>query len=146
MTLNLNTFTPSTTIESDKVNENANAIQSLLNAVRPTLFVPIDGTISPGINFASEFTMPMDLTLNSISLRSKTGPTGAALIVDINQNGTTIFSTRPQINAGETTGGEGAVFNSTAIAIGDILTFDIDQVGSTISGSDLNIGVVFEYP
>jgi hypothetical protein len=72
-----------------------------------------------------------------------TAPTGAAVIVDVNRNGTTIFGTqsaRPTIAAGtktsKTTG-----MTVTSIGDGDWLTVDIDQIGSTIKGSDLIVQI-----
>jgi hypothetical protein len=84
-------------------------------------------------------------TITEVRLDVGTAPTGASLVVDVNRDGTTIFTTqsnRPAITAGNTTG------NTTTIEVdswsdSQLLTFDIDQVGSTIAGSDLTITVVF---
>ena len=72
-----------------------------------------------------------------------TAPTGAALVVDVNKNGTTIYtdqSNRPSIAAGtnSATGNDPAV---TTLAAGDYLTVDVDQVGSTAAGADLTVTV-----
>lgn len=70
-----------------------------------------------------------------------TAPTGATVIVDVNKNGTTIYSTqsaRPAIAIS----GFSANGNSPAIttfATGDYITVDIDQIGSTVAGSDLTV-------
>ena len=64
-----------------------------------------------------------------------TGPTGAALILDIEKNGTSIYSTRPQWAA---SGGAGitntGTLSTTTFAVSDRITFKIDQIGSTTSG------------
>jgi hypothetical protein len=76
----------------------------------------------------------------------KTAPTGADLIVDINLNGNTIWSTqanRLKIVATQTSGNQTS-FNTTALAEGDILTIDVDQVGSTIPGQDITIVLLCE--
>lgn len=70
-----------------------------------------------------------------------TQPTGAAIIVDVNKNGTTIYSTqsaRPQIavSTNSATGNSPAI---TTFASGDYITVDIDQIGSTVAGSDLTV-------
>jgi hypothetical protein len=70
-----------------------------------------------------------------------TAPTGAAVIVDVNKNGTTIYSTqsaRPTIAVSTTsaTGNNPAI---TTFASGDYITVDIDQVGSTVAGADLSV-------
>jgi hypothetical protein len=75
-----------------------------------------------------------------------TAPTGAAVIVDVNKNGTTIFTTqanRPQI-AVSTNGDASGTPDVTALTNGDYLTVDVDQVGSTIAGSDLTVSVILQ--
>ncbi len=98
-----------------------------------------DGTQAVTTSKGPQITMPMSMTLSSVSLSAKGAPTGAALIYDIHLNGTTIFSTRPQINAGQTTGGGSAVFSTVDVPTNSSLTIDIDQVGSTFAGSGVTI-------
>jgi len=63
------------------------------------------------------------------------GPTGAALILDIEKNGISIYSTRPQWADG---GGAGinntGTLSTTAFIAGDRITFKIDQIGSSEPG------------
>lgn len=87
---------------------------------------------------------PFALTFVRIKLSTSTAPTGAALIVDIKKNGTTIFSTKPQIDAGaltSLTSGTPYVLavGFTGFADDDIITFDVTQVGSTIAGAGLKV-------
>lgn len=73
-----------------------------------------------------------------------TAPTGASLIVDINKNGTTIFTTqanRPTIAVSTNTSGNVTNMDVTTVAAGEYLTVDIDQIGSTIAGADLTVQV-----
>lgn len=82
------------------------------------------------------------LTLVKVRASVGTSPTGSSLIVDVNKNGTTIFTTqgnRPTIAASGTTGT--GTPDVTTLADGDYLTVDIDAVGSTISGADLTVQV-----
>jgi hypothetical protein len=75
-----------------------------------------------------------------------TAPTGAALIVDVNKNGTTVFTTqtnRPTIAIGAFTSGLAANMEVIVLAVGDYLTVDVDQIGSTVAGSDLRVAVDF---
>lgn len=68
-----------------------------------------------------------------------TAPTGASLIVDINKNGTTLFTTqanRPTITATNRLASTTAP-DVTTFAAGDYITIDVDQIGSTVAGSDL---------
>ncbi len=99
----------------------------------------LDGTQSIATSVGAQVTMPFSLTLTGVTLNIKGAPTGAALIVNVRKNGTTIFGTRPQITAGATTGGSGAVLSVTAIPINSLMTVDIDQVGSTFAGSGLTV-------
>lgn len=86
------------------------------------------------------------LTFLEVYLEVGTAPTGASLIVDVKKNGTTIWSTtgnRAAI-AASATSGSSTTFNTTTMANGDRLTFDVVQVGSTIAGSDLTLQVVMK--
>lgn len=74
-------------------------------------------------------------------------PTGAAILVDINKNGTTIFTTqgnRPTIAASGFASGRVANMDVATLADGDYLTADIDQVGSTIPGQDILVFIELE--
>jgi len=89
--------------------------------------------------------MPYNMTLTSIVAYVTTAPTGANVIVDVNKNGTTIFSARPQIVAGTLTTYGGAipgVISTASLAINDVISFDIDQIGSTSSGSGLKLWMI----
>lgn len=84
------------------------------------------------------------LTIRAVRATVTTVPTGQAIRVDVNKNGTTIFTTqgnRPNIAI---SGNTSKVTNMdvTTLADGDYLTFDIDQVGSTVAGSDLLVQVL----
>lgn len=83
--------------------------------------------------------------IQKVQLSVSNAPTGAAIIVDVNKDGTTLFTTqsnRPQIAAGDNTGITATVENNQW-ANGEYLTLDIDQVGSTSPG--YNLAVLVEY-
>ena len=85
------------------------------------------------------------LTINDVFIYAATAPTGADIIVDVNKDGSTIFSTqgnRPTITAAGSSG-TSETPDTTSVADNSYLDFDIDQVGSTIPGSDLLIVVSF---
>jgi hypothetical protein len=82
-------------------------------------------------------------TVDTIRASVNTAPTGATILVDVNKNGTTLYTTqsaRPTIaiSGFTATGNSPAV---TTFASGDYMTVDVDQVGSTIAGSDLTVVV-----
>lgn len=84
-------------------------------------------------------------TISKVFLSVSTAPTGAAIIVDIHKGGTTIFTTqanRPQIAASANTG-YSTTIDVTSWADGEYLTMDVDQVGSTIAGSNLTVHIVY---
>lgn len=85
------------------------------------------------------------LTIRNIRATVGTAPTGASLIVDVNKNGSTIFSTqanRPTITAGNNSSGKVTAINTTTVADGDYLTVDVDQIGSTVAGSNLTVQIL----
>jgi hypothetical protein len=85
------------------------------------------------------------LTVVGCWAAANTAPTGAALVCDVNKNGTTIFTTqgnRPSV-AISGNGGTMATPDVTSVADGDYLTVDVDVIGSTIAGADITVGVVY---
>ena len=91
--------------------------------------------------------LPIDGTYTIVGTRLMVGtaPTGSSLIVDVNKNGTTIYTTqgnRPSIAASANAGGPGTAPDVTSLVAGDYLTVDIDQVGSSVAGSDLTVSVI----
>jgi hypothetical protein len=95
---------------------------------------------------AGVFEIPIDIACEIVSVvvRVKTAPTGAAAIIDLNRNGTTVFTTqsnRPTISAGSKASIVVTSMNVVTLAPGDYLTGDIDQIGSTVAGADLVIAV-----
>lgn len=83
-------------------------------------------------------------TIVSVRASVGTAPTGSSLLVDVNVNGVTIFTTqanRPTIAVSGNTSGKVTTMNVTSVASGAYLTVDVDQVGSTIPGADLTVQV-----
>lgn len=81
--------------------------------------------------------------VESVRASVGTAPTGSGVTVDVNKNGTTIYTTqsaRPQIAAGASTatGNSPAV---TTLTAGDYLTVDVDAIGSTVAGADLTVAI-----
>lgn len=88
------------------------------------------------------FRMPYAMTLTSVRASVGTAPTGSTLIVDINESGSTILSTKLSIDAGEktsTTAATPPVISDSALADDAEITIDIDQIGSTIAGAGLKV-------
>lgn len=87
------------------------------------------------------------LKILSCRATAAVAPTGAALTVDVNKNGTTIYTTqgnRPSIAISGVTN-KSAAPDVQAWADGEYLTVDVDQIGSTIAGGGpLTVTVVCE--
>lgn len=84
------------------------------------------------------------LTIRAVRASVGTAPTGAAIRVDVNKNGTTIFTTqanRPNI-AVSTFTSKVTTMDVTSLADGDYLTVDVDIIGSTVAGADLTVQVL----
>lgn len=123
----------------------ANGLMRSPNLANPFQF-PVPGTLSV-VAGAYRLYNDTGATLTIIAARASVGtaPTGQSLIVDINKNGTTIFSTqanRPTIAAGGNTSGKVTNMNTTSLAAGEYLTADVDQVGSGTAGADLMVAVL----
>ncbi len=99
----------------------------------------LDGTQSVANSVGAQVTMPFTLALSGVTMNIKGAPTGAAFIVDIRKDGTTIFSTRPQINASATTGGGNAVLSTFTLPRNAVISLDVTQVGSVFAGSGATV-------
>jgi hypothetical protein len=91
------------------------------------------------------FRMPFAMTITQVRASVNTAPTGSTLIIDINENGTSILSTKLSIDATEktsTTAATAAVISDSALADDSEITIDIDQVGATVAGAGLKIAII----
>jgi hypothetical protein len=89
---------------------------------------------------------PYNITLLDVATFVGTAPTGATIEVDVNKNGTTVFTTQTKRPIIATSGFHDVSDTPDVTALTgdtDYLTFDIDQVGSTVAGADLVIQVRF---
>ncbi len=79
-----------------------------------------------------------DVTFLGEGLRSETAPTGAAIVADIKINGATVYATPPEIADGDNTGTAGVLKAAMVEAsAGDLVTFELLQVGSESAGQKL---------
>jgi hypothetical protein len=88
---------------------------------------------------------PYAFNVSALKASVKTAPTGSTILIDINEAGTTIISTKLMINATSKT----SVGAATPYVIADAdladdaeMTIDIDQVGSTIAGAGLKVYII----
>jgi hypothetical protein len=99
----------------------------------------LDSTLTTGATQGAVILMPFGFTVSDIDLRTTTPPTGTGVIIDINENGSSIYSTKPQVQATQTGEDGFEVISDTTLAAGSEITVDIDQIGSTFAGSGLTI-------
>jgi len=91
------------------------------------------------------FRMPYAMTLTAVRASVTTAPTGSTLIVDINEAGSSVLSTKLSIDATEktsTTAATAAVISDSALADDAEITIDIDQIGSTVAGAGLKVWLI----
>jgi hypothetical protein len=119
------------------------ALESLVGASAELVIACSDETTNLTTGTAKvTFRMPYAMTLSSVRSSVNTAPTGSTLIVDINEGGNSILSTKLSIDASEktsTTAASAAVISDTALADDAEITIDIDQIGSTVAGKGLKI-------
>lgn len=112
-----------------------------VNPKNISMYIPGDMFVTTGI---LRYVVGSAKTILKVRLAIASAPSGADLIIDVNKNGTTMFSTqanRPTIVANTTTGVSVAP-DITVLAEGDVVSIDIDQVGSILPGTDLAITII----
>ena len=129
----------------DQLAERVTDIESVAVPNGQALFY-ISGDLTTG---EKDFIIPnvtgRSLTISKVYLIAKTGPTGADVIVDVHKDGTTIFTTqsnRPVITAGNTTG-QSTTIEVATWADASYLTVHVDQIGSTLPGSNMTVVIVY---
>ena len=91
------------------------------------------------------FRMPHAMTVTAVRASVGTAPTGSTLVVDINEGGTSILSTKLSIYATEktsTTATTPAVISDSALADDAEITIDIDQIGGGDAGAGLKVTLI----
>ena len=89
--------------------------------------------------------VPYAFTVTGVFASVTTAPVGSKLIVDINEAGTSILSTKLSIDNGEKssdTAVDPPVVSDTSIAAYAEITIDIDQIGSSTAGAGLKVWIL----
>lgn len=115
-----------------------------LGDVTPTFTFTITGSLVTGTSLTPVLIVPKPLTIKKAYAYAKTGPVGAAIIMDILKNNSSIWNATPanrlSIADGQQAGNQTA-FDVVTLAEGDILTPNVAQVGATTAGADLTIAL-----
>lgn len=91
------------------------------------------------------FRLPYAFYVRSVRASVTTAPVGSTIIIDINEGGTTILSTKLSIDASEktsTTAASAAVISDRTLASDAEMTIDFDQVGSGTAGAGVKVYLV----
>jgi hypothetical protein len=89
--------------------------------------------------------LPHGLYLTEVRASCNAAPTGATLIFDIEEGGTTVLSTLLTIDTGETTSTTAAVpavISDPNLADDAVISFNIDQIGSSVAGTGAKITLI----
>lgn len=85
-------------------------------------------------------------TLSLPNAHVLTASSGSPVIVDINKNGAgSILSAKLQIDSSEndsSTASSTAALSDASVSVGDVLRFDIDQIGAVTPGKDLLVDIL----
>lgn len=109
---------------------------------KETLVFTVAGVVAAGAGNL-RFYVDDNSTIEQVRASLGTAPEGGSLVVDVNVNGTSIFSAiaaQPTVLVGENTG-VAIPDVTTDLTEGDYLTLDIDQTGTTTPGSDLVVQI-----
>lgn len=113
---------------------------------RNAFVFPVTGSLTEGADKAPLWHEAFEnMTLTEVRAVCKTAPTGQAIIIDINDDGTSIWNSgaeRLQIAAGTTSGSTTTITN-TSVGKGSIITLDIDQIGSGTAGANLTVYLIY---
>lgn len=91
------------------------------------------------------FRIPFAMTLLAVRASVNTAPTGSSIVVDINESGASVLSTKLTIDVAELTSETAAVshvISDSVLADDAEMTVDIDQAGSIVPGSGLKIWLI----
>lgn len=131
-------------IGSSELEDDLNAVDEFLFPVEIIVSLS-DETSDLTTGTKKEIKAPFAFTVTDVKAYVNTAPTGAALIVDVNEAGVSIFSTGITIDATEDDSDDATtqpVLSDTSIAANAKLTFDVDQIGSIESGDGLKVQIL----
>jgi len=101
----------------------------------------VGGAQVTGTDISADIRVPFAGTITRADAYLDVAASGSTFIIDINLNGSTIWSTQGDrlTLQQQATSADTATFDTTSVSIGDEFTLDIDQVGSVVEGTDLTV-------
>ncbi len=105
----------------------------------------LSGQVAEGTAQGPAFRLDADYRVTRIWMSAKTGPSGSNLIVDINQDGTSLFAshtTNPCIVKGNTEMDDHDIsYTLGHLSDGGVVTLDVDAAGNGEPGRDLTVQI-----
>ena len=100
---------------------------------------------APTIGTSPRFYFTAAATISKVLLSAGVAPVGASLVVDVLKNDTTVFgvSAKPSIASSGFTNYPGVTPDVTAVAAGDYLTLSVLSTGTSISGGEIVISIIY---
>ena len=135
-------------VDSDHYNDGSIDLEHLANAAKTEALIVAASDNTTALTASTVFTfyMPYAMTLTDIKASVLTAPTGAELIVDVHDAGTTIMDTNKlDIDVTEfhtKDAGTQPVLSDTTLANNAKIEIIVDQIGSTVAGAGLVIYLI----
>lgn len=107
------------------------------------IYMFVDGYLSAQQNVFS-FVVPRASEIESVYMHCRDTGTSSSTIIDVNRNGTTIFTTqsnRPTLAYNDSDKVASAVPDITGLSVGDVLSVDIDQAATGAEGLSVVVAV-----
>lgn len=122
------------------------AAEKVLMLTEQSKFVlsALDAQITIGQKAKDTVKVKHQITASDISNDLTVAPQNFDIILDIKKNGTSIFSTKPKITAGQLVldGNHALTTSPTIFNVGDTKTIHIDQTGFGETGQNLNLYIL----
>lgn len=122
------------------------AAEKVLMLTEQTKFVlsALDAQITIGQKAKDTVKVKHQITASDISNDLTVAPQNFDIILDIKKNGTSIFSTKPKITAGQLVldGNHALTTSPTIFNVGETKTIHIDQTGFGETGQNLNLYIL----
>lgn len=129
---------PGETIPASDINDLQSQINGLSGGgANPAFYLEGNMYVATNIQYRL---MAKAATIVKVYAHIITAPSGADLQIDINLDGTTIFSTPFAIADGANSANSTALA-TTSLTAGQYFSIDIDQVGSSTAGANLMIAI-----
>ena len=82
----------------------------------------------------SNMILARDITIEGFEAYAETAPAGSSLIMDVLKNGSTIWTTKPEVDAAANADDTNHSLSVTTADAGDRITFSVTQIGSSTAG------------